>query len=156
MNYSKPINESRLGRRLLGSFSILLASFLYFFLVIFFMDKLIYKLMKTDKKNIKASDIDYFEYFNIFDSIKSKYQSPEDRADAVDGAFMAMRVDDYLFEEGGDEESAIKDLVRVCACYPNSDGPFYYGMKLTFEISRCSNFYEKLRRCLPKISHLEI
>ncbi|MBD3249880.1 hypothetical protein GF336_07575 [Candidatus Woesearchaeota archaeon] len=87
--------------------------------------------------------LDSLEDRCITDYIFNKYISPEDIADAFDGAFTGYHIYEHL-DKGGKREFW---LVKVLGWYENFhncfESPFYEGLRATLDSYGVDGFYEK-------------
>lgn len=75
--------------------------------------------------------------------INKKYQSPEDRADAFDGAFTGIHIQAHLFQ-GAREEDWLEEIIGWYyeMGQTNLNSPFHDGLKTTLNVLGLQDFYQ--------------
>jgi len=102
------------------------------------------RFMRTEVSCPRQEAWDFLEEHCIPDYIARRYQSPEDRADAFDGAFTGFHIHAHL-SKGGDKETW---LIEILGWYDwmdqkNLRGPFFDGLRATLESCGLGNFYRE-------------
>lgn len=96
------------------------------------LDKLPLKLMNTRVSHPDQASLDKLVALSVAKAITKKYPSPEDRADAFDGAFTGLNINNYI-SQGASKYAWINELL---AWYnvekqQNLSSPFYHGLKIS-------------------------
>ena len=88
--------------------------------------------------------LDFLASLWIPQYIMRKYSSPEDRADAFEGAFTGFHVQAHL-SKGGDKITWFKEVFEWYDFLDkdNLDGPFYDGLKTTLNTCGFEDFYNE-------------
>ncbi len=102
------------------------------------------KYMNRRVSEPRQEALDFLEGFSIPSYIMNKYESPEDRADAFDGAITAFQVHAHLTMGASREEW----LDEILGWYDlggqrNFKGPFYDGLHATLVSCGLGGFFDE-------------
>jgi len=101
------------------------------------------RLMNAYFSMPRQEGLDFLEEFRIPQIILRKYPSPEDRADAFDGAFTGFHVHLHL-QEGGDKEDWLEEIGDWYENFGHKPGgPFHFGLAETLRCCNMLNFYHE-------------
>jgi len=113
--------------------------------------------MNVKLSNPSFEDYDFLSQLGICHSINKKFESPDDKADAYDGAFVGVHLHNnyhacmLLGEEHGYKKEDLFDLVKHWYDKDkNLENPFHFGLKNTLDSSGLSDFYKECMEYLKK------
>lgn len=108
------------------------------------MKELPLKLMHTETSNPRQELLDRIVELQVHERIKKTYQSPEDIADAFDGAFTATQIEAHLTHGSPKEDWYIEVLGWYDQHHKDIvNSPFYDGLRTTLSAMDLEDFYEE-------------
>lgn len=106
-------------------------------------DNLVCRLMRTEPGNRLDADFECLELSGTIGELFEQYKSPDDMADALDGAVVGVRTNDYL-KHGRSGASCIEDIFTWYSINDNVDGPFYKGLREGLKSGDNEKFMDKV------------
>jgi hypothetical protein len=102
------------------------------------------KLMNTYFSCPRQQALDWLAERSIPYYIENTYASPEDRADAYDGAFTAFHIHAHI-SQGGDRETWLIEVLGWydCNSQKNLHGPFFSALKETLKSCDMDDFFDE-------------
>lgn len=104
------------------------------------------RMMRIGRSTPSNAGVDWLEALCVPSYIEKKYVSPEDRADAYDGAFTAFHIYSHL--AGGDADARDMCFCEVLEWYnregqKNLKGPFHDGLRTALCACGLEKFYKE-------------
>ena len=103
------------------------------------------RLMQTFYSNPRPDAFLWLKDFSIPEYIERKYQSPEDVADALDGAFTGFHIHAHVSRNPSSEEEWLDEILGWYDCVEqkNTTGPFFDALEQTLIACGMQEFYKK-------------